>query len=186
MECTAEAIERAKRVKCVILDVDGVLTDGGIYVGADGELFKPFYCRDGLGVTLARKVGVRTAIITGRASKHVVFRAGELRIEDIWQGNLDKRGAYRELKEKRGLSDEEIAYVGDDVLDLPIMLKVGFPIAVADGVPEVREVAQLVTDHPGGHGAVRDAFEFILKAQGRWRQILDSFKAPGDTLGLAQ
>lgn len=186
MEFTAEAVERARRVKCVILDVDGVLTDGGLYIGADSELFKPFYCRDGFGITIARKVGLRTAIITGRESKHVLFRAGELHIEDVWQGSLDKRAAFRELKERRGLSDEELAYVGDDIIDLPIMTKVGFPVSVADGAPEVREIAHLVTDHPGGRGAVRDAIEFILKAQGKWRQILDSFKAPEDTLGIAQ
>ncbi|ERL04989.1 KdsC family phosphatase [Mitsuokella sp. oral taxon 131] len=186
MEFRAEAIERAKRVQCVILDVDGVLTDGSIYIGETGECFKPFFCRDGLAITRAAKVGLSAAIITGRASKHVAVRAKELHIEQVYQGELDKRAAYRALKEKLRLSDDAFAYVGDDIVDLPIMLQVGFPVAVADAVAEVRETAQLITDNPGGRGAVRDAYEFILKGQGKWQRIINGFKASEDMTGIAQ
>lgn len=127
MEFTAEAIRRAERVRLIIFDVDGVLTDGGIYIGPDGELFKPFFCRDGLGITLAHRAGLKTAIITGRESEHLRYRAKELHITEVYQGNLDKRAAYADLKAKLGLADEEIAYFGDDLVDLPIMGQVGVP-----------------------------------------------------------
>ena len=117
MEFQEDALERAKRVKLIIFDVDGVLTDGGIYIGADGELFKPFFCRDGLGITLAHRAGLKTAIITGRQSEHLRYRAKELHITEVYQGNLDKREAYKDLKAKLGLADEEIAYFGDDLVD---------------------------------------------------------------------
>ena len=167
--------DKARKVKMVVFDVDGVLTDGGIYVGATGELFKPFYCRDGLAITLAQRVGLKTAIITGRESEHVKFRANELKIDAVWQGNPDKRAAYDELKEKFSLADEEIAYIGDDIIDLPVMLQVGLPMAVGDAVPEVKSRAALVADAPGGRGAVRELLEFILKAQGKWDGIVESY-----------
>ncbi|RGS73693.1 MULTISPECIES: HAD family hydrolase [unclassified Mitsuokella] len=186
MEFTAEAIRRAEKVRLIIFDVDGVLTDGGIYIGAEGELFKPFFCRDGLGVTMAHRSGLKTAIITGRQSRHLLYRAQELHITEVFQGNLDKRAAYRELKAKLGLADEEIAYFGDDLVDLAIMRQVGFPAAVGDAVPEVREAAVAVSGFPGGHGAVRELIEFILKAQGKWQALLDDFKALDEADGLAQ
>ena len=181
--------ERAKRVRLIIFDVDGVLTDGGIYIGPEGELFKAFHARDGLGVTLARKAGLKTAIITGRTSPQVAHRAGELHIDKVYQGCMDKRAAYRELKAEFGVTDEEAAYVGDDLIDLPVMLQCGFPAAVADASEETREAAAYVARHPGGHGAVRDTIEFILKAQGRWQDVIASFyDVAGDKTsnGLAQ
>lgn len=165
----------AAAVKLIILDVDGVLTDGGIYVGPDGELFKPFNVKDGLGTTLAHRAGLKTAIITGRASQQLAHRAKTLAITRVYQGRPDKREAYRELKQDFGLSDEEICYVGDDLIDLPVMLACGFPCAVADAVPEVKRAARLVTEHTGGHGAVREVVETILKAQGRWEPLIASF-----------
>ena len=186
MEFTAEAIRRAERVRLIIFDVDGVLTDGGIYIGPEGELFKPFFCRDGLDITLAHRAGLKTAIITGRESEHLRYRANELHITEVYQGNLDKRAAYADLKAKLGLADEEIAYFGDDLVDLPIMGQVGFPAAVADAVQEVREVAVLQSDYPGGHGAVRQLIEFILKAQGKWEDLVAGFQAKKSMEGLAQ
>ena len=124
MEIHSNALKAAKKVKLVIFDVDGVLTDGGIYIGEKGELYKPFNCRDGLGITLAHKLGLKTAIITGRQSKQVAYRARELKISEVFQGNSDKREAYNELKKHTGFRDEEIAYIGDDLIDLPIMLGV--------------------------------------------------------------
>ena len=161
MEFQEDALERAKRVKLIIFDVDGVLTDGGIYIGADGELFKPFFCRDGLGITLAHRAGLKTAIITGRQSEHLRYRAKELHITEVYQGNLDKREAYRDLKAKLGLADEEIAYFGDDLVDLPIMGQVGFragsargrrPAVGLSGWARCRAPAHRV--HPQGAGQV--------------------------------
>lgn len=177
MPIREDAIARAKKIKCVILDVDGVLTDGGIYVAPDGsELFKPFFARDGLAITRARKVGLKTAIITGRASSIVVNRAKELRIDLVYQGSLDKREAYADIKAKTGLSDEEIAYIGDDIVDLPILRQVGLPCAVGDAVSEVKEIAQIIAAQPGGRGAVREVYEIILKTQGLWDQFLTAFQ----------
>ena len=145
MEIKAEALERAKKIKLIIFDVDGVMTDGGIYVGAEGELYKPFNCKDGLGITLAHRSGLRTAIITGRESKQLAYRAGELHITEVMQGHRNKRGAYKELKDRQGLTDAEIAYVGDDLIDLPVMLQVGLPMAVADAVTEVQEASLVIS-----------------------------------------
>ena len=186
MEQMAGALERARKIRLVIFDVDGVLTDGGIYVGADGELYKPFFCRDGLGITVARKSGLKTAIITGRQSAQVKRRGEELHIDAIWQGCMDKRQAYEELKAKFALKDEEIAYIGDDLIDLPIMVQVGFAAAVADAAPEVRQHAHIVSGFPGGKGAVREVLEFLLKAQGKWESIVAGFLSPSPLKDLGQ
>ena len=178
MEIHSKAIEAARKIKLIIFDVDGVLTDGGIYIGEQGELYKPFYCRDGLGITLAHKLGLKTAIITGRKSKQVAFRAKELHISEVVQGNSDKREAYDEIKKRTGLRDEEIAYIGDDLIDLPIMLQVGLPMAVADAIPDVRMHSLVVSCCPGGRGAVRELLEFIFKAQGKWEDLMASFLIP--------
>lgn len=169
------AAERAADIKLIIFDVDGVLTDGGIYVGDHGEMYKPFNVKDGLAITTWHKLGLRSAIITGRQSEMVRIRAEKLGITDLWQGNPDKREAYEALKEKYSLSDKEIAYIGDDLIDLPIMTKVGLPIAVGDAVSEVKKYALLVTEQTGGHGAVREAIEFILKIQGIWDKIVNKY-----------
>ena len=185
MPIRGQAMERAKNIKCIILDVDGVLTDGGIYVAPDGsELYKPFFARDGLVISLARKVGLATAVITGRASSIVEHRTRELHIDLVYQGSLDKRGAYADIKERTGLSDAEIAYIGDDIVDLPIMRAVGLPCAVGDAVPEVCAAAQIIAEAPGGRGAVREIYEIILKTQGLWDRILTAFQE--DAEGIAQ
>ena len=178
MEIHSNALKAAKKIKLVIFDVDGVLTDGGIYIGAQGELYKPFYCRDGLGISLAHKYGLQTAIITGRKSEQVAFRAKELGISHVFQGHSDKRDAYDELKELTGLKDAQIAYIGDDLIDLPIMLQVGLPMAVADAIPDVRMHSLVVSCCPGGRGAVRELLEFIFKAQGKWEDLMASFLIP--------
>lgn len=186
MQQKRHAWEKAKKIKLVIFDVDGVLTDGGIYIGEQGELFKPFFCRDGLGMTLARRAGLKTAIITGRASNAVLLRAQRLEVSEVYQGNLDKRSAYAELKQKLDVQDDEVAYIGDDLVDLPVMLQVGLPLAVGDAVDEVKAAAEVVSDLPGGHGAVRQLLEFLLKAQGKWEELLQSFFAPDAGKKLAQ
>ncbi|MBR3624123.1 MAG: HAD-IIIA family hydrolase [Selenomonadaceae bacterium] len=169
--------DRAKKIKVIAFDVDGVLTDGGIYTGADGEIFKPFHCRDGLGISLARNAGLKLAIITGRKSPQVAYRAKELKFDALWQGVMDKREAYKELKEKFSATDEEICYVGDDLIDLPILTQVGLATAVADAMPEVIERVHYVAKFSGGHGAARDVIECILKAQGKWEGIIEGYLA---------
>lgn len=175
-----ESFDRAKKVKLIIMDVDGTLTDGGIYIGESGELFKSFNCRDGFGITLAKRVGIEMAIITGRVSKQLLIRAQELQInpEAILQGHLDKREAYIELKNKFNLADEEIAYIGDDILDLPIMVQVGFTGTVANAVTEVKNRVCVVSDFNGGQGAVREIIEFILKAKNLWNEIVAEYLDP--------
>lgn len=183
MPIREDAVGRAKKIKLVILDVDGVLTDGSIYVAPDGsELYKPFFARDGLIISLARKVGVDTAIITGRASSIVANRAQELHINHVYQGSLDKRAAYADIRVQTGLADEEIAYIGDDIVDLPILRRVGLPCAVGDAVPEVRDAAQIIAAALGGRGAVREIYEIILKSQGLWDRVLTAFLEDDDKI----
>lgn len=185
MPIREQAVARAKKIKCVILDVDGVLTDGGLYIAPDGsEMYKPFFARDGLIVSLARRVGIETAVITGRSSSIVANRARELHIELLYQGNLDKRAAYADIKARTGLPDDAIAYIGDDIVDLPVMRQVGLPCAVGDAVAEVRDIAQIIASAPGGRGAVREIYEIILKTQGLWDEVLTSFLQDDD--GIAQ
>lgn len=188
MEFRQDALERAKRVKLVILDVDGVLTRGDIFVSDSTEYLKAFYCRDGLAITVSRKFGIQTAIITGRQSPPTAYRAKELHIEHFYQGKLDKREAYKDLKRRTGLADNEIAYIGDDLVDLPILAQAGFPAAVGDAVPEVKAAAIFISGKEGGHGAVRETIEFILKAQGLWDKVLASFgvEPKGDVSTLVQ
>ncbi len=175
MKIHADAFKRAKKIKLIIFDVDGVLTDGGIYLSGAGEVFKPFHCRDGLGIALAHTVGLKTAIITGRESECTARRAKELNISIVLQGHMNKRGAYRELKEMTGLKDEEIAYVADDVIDLPVFVQVGFRAAVGNASEDVKERAHYVANEVGGNGAVREVIEFILKSQNLWAEIIERY-----------
>ena len=175
MKITEDAFNRAQKVKLIIFDVDGVLTDGGIYVGERGEFFKAFHCQDGLGIKLAQNCGLQTAILTGRESVYTSNRAKELGITAVKQGHMDKRNAYKELKAEFNLRDEEIAYVADDLIDLPVFVQVGFRAAVANANIEVRERAHFVAENDGGAGAVREVVEFILKAQGKWTEIFRQY-----------
>ena len=169
----SENERRARNIRMIILDVDGTMTDGAINIGDRGELFKTFYCKDGMGIALWHHVGFKTAIITGRKSEIVKNRAEELRIESVTQGVVDKRKAYADLKEKYNISDKDIAYIGDDLNDLPVLKKAGLAIAVGDATDEVKSRVHMVTEKRGGHGAIREAIEFILKAQGRWDALMD-------------
>jgi len=170
---------RSQRIKLIVLDVDGVLTNGQIIFGRDGELMKEFHAQDGMGITLAHKVGIRTAIITGRESQMVTLRSQELKIGDVYQGAMSKTQALGELMDKYKLTREEVAYIGDDLNDLPAMSKVGLACAVANAVFEVKNHAHLVTQQTGGNGAVREVIEFILKAQGKWERILSEYLQGG-------
>ncbi|PVV11694.1 MAG: 3-deoxy-D-manno-octulosonate 8-phosphate phosphatase [gamma proteobacterium symbiont of Ctena orbiculata] len=166
---------KARGVKLVIFDVDGVLTDGSLYLGDDGQEYKSFNSRDGHGMKMLQKSGVVIGIITGRTSEVVRIRMASLGIEHVYQGKLDKLPAYEELRDKLGLSHDQVAYVGDDVVDLPIMRRVGLAIAVNDAHPFVLQHAHWQTPHNGGRGAARDVCEMVLQAQGNLKTELDSY-----------
>lgn len=177
------ATQRAAKVRMIIFDVDGVLSDGRLYYGPSGELFKAFFTRDGLGISLARQCGLKLAIITGRKSQIVATRGQELKFDAVYQGHLQKNEIYTQLKQEFSLTDEQIAYIGDDIIDLPVMVQVGFAAAVSDAADETIAEADLVSDYSGGNGAVRQIVEFILKAQGKWQKIIEEYKlkiADGD------
>ena len=169
------SVHYAKPIKLIIFDVDGVLTAGHIIFGQDGEALKAFHCQDGMGISLAHKAGLKTAIITGRESQIVHRRATELRIGDIHQGAADKVIALHSLMQKHCLTFEQIAYVGDDINDLPVMVQVGLPCAVANAVPEVKAVAKYIAIRQGGNGAVRDIIEYILKSQNAWENMIAEY-----------
>jgi 3-deoxy-D-manno-octulosonate 8-phosphate phosphatase (KDO 8-P phosphatase) len=164
-----------KKIRVVILDVDGVLTDGRLITYPDGSESKAFHVHDGQGINFLRRAGIATALITGRASKAVELRASELGIEHLFQGDMNKLKCYRELLDKLGLDDEAAAYFGDDLPDIPVMRRVGVSVAVADARPEVRGIASYVTQARGGAGAVREFADLLLKAQGRWQPIVDAY-----------
>ena len=169
----------AQKIKLIVLDVDGVLTSGQIIFGRDGELMKKFHAHDGLGITLAHKAGLNIAIITGRQSQMVDLRSAELNITDVYQGAMSKTEALAELMVKYNLAVDQVAYVGDDLNDLPVMLRVGLPCATANASPEVKQHVQLVTVQAGGNGAVREVIEYILKAQGKWEGIINTYLQGG-------
>jgi 3-deoxy-D-manno-octulosonate 8-phosphate phosphatase (KDO 8-P phosphatase) len=162
-------------VRLLILDVDGVLTDGGIILDNEGNELKKFHVRDGHGIQMLQAAGVEVAIITGRGSRVVELRAQELGIRELYQRCKDKGAAYEHLLGKLGLRQEEVAYMGDDVVDIPLLRKVGLPIAVADAHQEARRHALLITSQPGGRGAVREATDFIIKAKGLWNALIGSY-----------
>ncbi len=158
---------KLKKIKMVIFDVDGVLADGRIILDSKGIEYKSFDAHDGYGIARARELGMRFAIISGRASKAVTVRAQRLKIPDVYQATLDKVSAYLELKEKYGFTDDEVCYMGDDELDLPLMKRVGVAIAPANAMAPVKKAALFVTKRSGGRGAVREALDRILSAQSR-------------------
>lgn len=165
-------MDKAKDVRLVILDVDGVMTDGRIVIDDNGLEQRNFDIKDGLGVVALQMSGVEVAIITSKKSGSVRHRAEELKIKRFHEGIRKKTEPYEQMLAEMGIGDAQVAYVGDDLVDLSMMKRVGLPIAVADAVDEVREAAAWVTRAPGGRGAVREAAEMILKAQGKWDAIL--------------
>jgi 3-deoxy-D-manno-octulosonate 8-phosphate phosphatase (KDO 8-P phosphatase) len=161
------------------LDVDGVLTNNQLIFGNDGEILKIFHSQDGLGIAAAHKAGLKTAIITGRNSEMVRRRGEELKIGDLYQGSMDKVAALNELLGKHELTLDNIAYVGDDLNDLPVLSRAGLACAVANAVPEVKARAHYVASREGGRGAVREIIEYILKAQGKWDWVVEQYMAVG-------
>ncbi|MGD8843432.1 MAG: 3-deoxy-manno-octulosonate-8-phosphatase KdsC [Gammaproteobacteria bacterium] len=167
--------ERAAQVKLLIFDVDGVLTDGSLFLGDDGQEYKAFHSQDGHGIKMLQKHGVRCAIITGRTSRVVEHRMRNLGIDLIYQGQENKLEGFAELLQRVGLEPEQVAYMGDDVVDLPVMRKVGFAIAVSNAHPMVTRHAHWQTPRAGGRGAARDACEMLMEAHGVLQQELESY-----------
>lgn len=193
---------RAKKIKLLLFDVDGVLTDGTLWffpapagadlakreatLGPDGKPShaapsrafveaKGFSAHDGLGITLARLGGLKTGLITKRISETVALRARDLRLDHVYQGVTDKVDALEEILKKERLTAAEVAYIGDDVIDLPVMRRCGLAVAVPNAREEVKDEAHIITDRRGGEGALRDAIEYILQAQGKWDRVLEEY-----------
>jgi len=185
---------RARKIKLLLFDVDGVLTDGKLYFLPDREKdrqgsaelsargsieFKGFHAHDGLAISLARLGQLRTGLITKRYSETVALRARDLKLEFVRQGSHDKGKAFQEIVREAGLTPAEAAFVGDDIVDLPAMRQAGLAVAVANARADVKRESHYTTPHLGGDGALRDAVEFILKAQGKWKRVLETYIAEG-------
>ncbi len=173
---------RARKIKLLLFDVDGVLTDGKLFFpplpGAQQAGMvevKGFHSHDGAGISLARLGGIKTGIITKRTSETVALRARDLKLEHVHQGVDDKRTCFEQIIQQEGLKPEEAAFVGDDIIDLPAMRAGGLAIAVNNARAEVKREAHYITPHAGGDGALRDAIEFILKAQGKWKKVVEAY-----------
>lgn len=164
-------VERAKKIRLLMLDVDGVLTDGRIIYSDNGQEYKCFDVKDGHGLRLAKRAGLMTAFISGRKSPVVDIRAKDLEVDIVLQEVHDKGQAYETILKSFELKDDEVAYVADDIVDLPVLRKVGLGVAVADAVPQVKSACAWVTKKRGGKGAVREVVELILNAQGKWDEV---------------
>jgi 3-deoxy-D-manno-octulosonate 8-phosphate phosphatase (KDO 8-P phosphatase) len=168
--------DRARKIKWILMDVDGTLTDGNLLILPDGEELKTYNVRDGLGIFLAHLAGLKTGIITGKSSKSLEKRAENLKIQELHQGILDKKSVLLEILERNGVNAQEVAYIGDDLGDLEVIQSVGFAGAVGDAHPEVKKRSHFVCQHPGGKGAVREFIEFILSSQDKWDTIQENVK----------
>ncbi|MBW1679271.1 MAG: 3-deoxy-manno-octulosonate-8-phosphatase KdsC [Deltaproteobacteria bacterium] len=163
-------IDKAKRIRILILDVDGVMTNGGIIYSNQGEEFKFFNVRDGLGIRMLIQEGIKVAIISGRKSRAVDSRAEDLGINEVYQGVRDKLAVFEEILKKNKIKSDQAGFIGDDLVDIPLLSRVGFAVGVADAVEEVKERVDYVTRNPGGRGAIREVCDFILKSQGKWKK----------------
>ena len=168
----------AKKIELVSFDVDGVLTDGSLFIGDDGQEYKAFNSKDGHGIRMLHQGGIKSAIITGRTSEVVLHRAQDLNIDIVMQGHRDKRPAFSQLLKNTGLKPDVVAYVGDDVVDLPVMTKVGLAIAVNDAHGMVKRHAHWTTSAAGGKGAAREICEFMLEARGVLEEQLNGYLQP--------
>jgi 3-deoxy-D-manno-octulosonate 8-phosphate phosphatase (KDO 8-P phosphatase) len=175
----AAATERARSVRVLLLDVDGVLTDGAITLSSDGTESKQFSIRDGAALVWAQREGITVGLLSGRPSEVTTRRADELGIRLVVQSHARKNEGYNQLLAANGFEDSHVAYMGDDLLDLPVLSRVGLAAAPADAAEEVRARVHWLSTRPGGHGAVRELVEFILGAQGRWDGIVQSLAGPG-------
>jgi 3-deoxy-D-manno-octulosonate 8-phosphate phosphatase (KDO 8-P phosphatase) len=166
---------RAARIRLLLMDCDGVLTDGRLWLVDDEDEQKTFHVRDGLGLDLWHRAGLKSGVISGRSSSALERRVQSLGISYLRQGSHDKLKDFAELLQLAEVSEQEVAYVGDDLNDIPLMLRSEFSVAVSDAAEETRGVSHFLTQAPGGLGAVREVIEFILKAQGRWVEVTDRY-----------
>ncbi len=177
---SADILRRAANIKLLLMDVDGVLTDGTLYYfpGPDGKPveFKGFNTQDGLGFHFLNEAGIKTGVISGRESPAVVERARILKMTYVYQGHLEKEASFNEILKEAKLKDEQVAFIGDDFTDAPLMLRAGLSCAVANARQELRAVAHVTTESPGGDGAVREIIELILKSQNLWQAVIDKYK----------
>lgn len=171
-------VENAKKIRILVLDVDGVLTDGGLYYDLQNQVMKRFNVQDGLGIKIALENGIIIAVITGLDSPAVAKRMKDLKINDYYPGYHDKRGCLEEIRAKYKADWSEMAYLGDDWVDLSVMSMVGLPMAVLNAQPEVKEVARFVTSVRGGEGAVREVIRYLLMAQGKYEAVLTAWSHP--------
>ena len=167
--------QRAARVRLVLFDVDGVLTDGCVHVHADGHESKAFFIRDGIAIVWAQRVGLRIGFLSARTSATTPHRAAQLGVTLIYQGVEGKHRAYERILRDEGVADEAVAYMGDDIVDLAVLGRVGLSAAPADAVTEVRNAVHWTSTRPGGAGAAREFLEFILKAQDRWAGVVSGY-----------
>ncbi len=170
-----DILEKAAAIRLVVFDVDGVLTDGSLFLGDDGQEYKAFNSRDGHGMKMLQASGVDIGIITGRSSHVVKYRMDSLGVKHVYQGQLDKLPAFEELLQKLALQPEQVAYVGDDVVDLPILIRTGLAIGVQDAHPLVKQHCHWITPNAGGRAAARDVCELIMQAQGTLETQLNRY-----------
>ncbi|SRR6266496_1684638 len=175
MEDSLSIQRRAARVKLLLMDCDGVLTDGQVWIFENGDDQKTFNVRDGLGLALLHRAGLKSGVISGRTSSALERRGRDMGVEFLRQGREDKLAAFEEVLALAGRAEAEVAYVGDDLVDIPLMQRAEFAVAVADAVPETRSHAHYVTRALGGKGAIREVVEIILKAQGRWDDLVAGY-----------
>ncbi len=174
-----EALKRAAGIRFVLLDVDGVLTDGRIHFGSNGEDGRSFHSRDGLGVRLGQRAGLNFGIVSGRVSPAVSGRAAELDIEEVHQGVQDKVACVEGILSRRGLAASDVCFMGDDLVDVPAMRRAGFAAAPSDAAPEAHGAADYVTAAAGGRGAVRELVDLLLRASGKWKDVTGRFTERG-------
>ena len=167
--------ERLKKIRCLLMDVDGVLTDGKLHFTSDGQEFKSFDVQDGHAISMANRAGLLLGLVSGRPSKATEQRAAELGLKIVKQSPVNKMEMVDDIKREHGLRDEEIAFIGDDLVDLPVLRQVGFSVAVPNAVDEVRKIAHYTTNRHGGDGAVREVIEMILKARGLWEGVVAKY-----------
>lgn len=162
---------KLKKIKMLVLDIDGVMTDGSIIMDSDGREMKNFNVRDGHGLVMIQRYGIQVAILTGRTSAVVDHRARDLKITEVYQGALNKKEIFAQILKKNNLTPDTISYMGDDIVDIPVLKSVGFSVAVADALDLVKKTVDYVTVNKGGQGAVREICEMLLMAQGYWPEV---------------
>lgn len=168
--------EKLKNIKILIMDVDGVMTDGRIIMDDAGREIKNFNVRDGHGIKLIQRYGIEVALLTGRKSEVVKHRAQDLEIKEVYQKIFNKKEVFVEILQKKKLISSEAAFIGDDIVDIPVLKEAGFSVAVADALDIVKKTVDYVTKNKGGHGAVREVCEMLLQAQGRWPEIAAKYE----------